>query len=111
MSAKATIQKSIDTARTSFIAWCILSKNSTSEKKELDTQALNALMDISDVISRGSLEDMCDLLSVMEVQAMIGAVDVINKDNPKVMLGMNHVIQRFMHEFAKSIGRKGEMPQ
>ena len=109
MSEKITIQKSFDSARTSFAEWCILSKNTGSEKEDVSSHALNALMGIADVMSRGSMENMCDLLSKVEVQAMIGAIDEINKNDPTVMLKMNHVIQRFLSDFSESIGRKSQL--
>lgn len=100
---EATIQKSLERARESFMEWYQLKQNDYADQKDREEKAVDALLHLSDVISRASMTTFGDLLSEQEYKAVHQSLLLIrSQENDDVFKrSLHHACQRLVENFSK----------
>jgi len=97
---EATIQLSLENARNKFMDWNVLREDEGSDPQDREDSAVEALMALSDVVSRGSMNQLGDLLSFREFRAVRQSLFVLRKEESDVIFhrSLNHCIQRLVSD-------------
>jgi len=105
MKEPATIQKSLDRAKESFMEWHSIATGEFPDQKEREEKAVAAIMALSDVISRASMKSFGDLLTSQELKAVHQSMMMIRtKESDDVFKkSLHHAVQRLLENFTQSL--------
>lgn len=99
---EATIQHSLEQAREAFTDWYQLKQSDYSDPKEREDKAVEALLSLSDVISRASMTAFGDLLTEQEFKAVHHSLLLIRREEKDDVFrrSVHHAVQRLIENFS-----------
>jgi len=99
---EATIQHSLERARETFMEWYQLKQSDYSDPKEREDKAVDALLNLSDVISRASMTTFGDLLTEQEFKAVHHSLLLIRREEKDDVFkrSLHHAVQRLVENFS-----------
>lgn len=101
---QANIQESLEKARESFLEWLSLKQDSTSNRESREDKAIDAILDLTEVVSRSSFNAPCDLLSEQELFAVGKSICLIRKMESDEIFkkSLHHAILRIVDSITQS---------
>lgn len=101
---KTTIQNSLEKARESFMEWYSLKSSEFANEKDREDKAVDAILALSEVVSRSTMDSFGDLLSEKELLAVHQSLCLLRKEESDAVFkrSIHHAIQRLMDNFTDS---------
>lgn len=102
---ETNIQLSLEKARESFLEWLSLKEDSNSDRDTREDKAINAILDLTEVVSRSSFNAPCDLLSEQELFAVGRSICLIRKMESDEIFqrSLHHAIIRIVDTITQSV--------